>query len=66
MKNGDLAEFSSDGQSFSQQASTATPSAEAYGVKLCPGGVRVALLESAGVFSLNIFPNDSSETVSFL
>ena len=65
MMNGDLAEYSFDGSSFSSPVNTSNANSQAYAVELCPGGTKVALLEAAGVFSLTIFPADSSESVSF-
>ena len=65
MMNGDLAEYSSDGSSFSSTVNTSNTNSQVYAVKLCPGGTKVALLEAAGVFSLTIFPADAAESVSF-
>ena len=63
MINGDLAEFSSDGQSFSDTGSnTSNANAQVYDAKLCPDGARVVLLETDGVFSLKVFNADDTET----
>ena len=64
MMNGDLAEFASDGQSFSPVgANTSNSNSRVYGVKLCPEGVRIALMEEAGVFQLSVFSSDGTETL---
>ena len=63
MINGDLIEFASDGQTFSPTgANISNQNSRVYGAKLCPGGVRVALLENSGVFKLSIFASDGTET----
>jgi hypothetical protein len=62
MINGDLAEFSSDGQSFSDTDSNiSNTNAQVYDAKLCPDGVRVVLLETEGVFSLKIINIEGSQ-----
>ena len=66
MMNGDLAEYSSDGQLFQSPVITVNPNEEVFAVKLCPGGTKVAIMEAAGIFSLKIFPSDGSGSVSFL
>jgi hypothetical protein len=63
MINGDLAEFSSAGESFSSTGSnTSNANAQVYDAKLCPDGARVVLLETDGVFSLKVFNADDTET----
>jgi hypothetical protein len=50
MMNGDMAEFTSDGLSFSESGTNSTnPGGHVYGVKICPNG-KLALLETGGVF----------------
>ena len=66
MMNGDLAEYSSDGSSFSSSANTSNTNSQVYAVEVCPGGTKVTVLEAAGVFSLVIFPTDNSEPISFV
>jgi hypothetical protein len=66
MMNGDLAEYSFDGQLFQSPVITVHPNEEVFAVKLCPGGTKVAIMEAAGIFSLIILPSDSSGPVSFV
>ena len=66
MMNGDLAEYSSDGSSFTSPAPTSNANSQVCAAQLCPGGTKVVLLEAAGVFSLIIFPGDASEPISFV
>lgn len=68
MMNGDLAEYSSDGQFqlFQSPVITAHPNEEVFAVKLCSGGTKVAIMEAAGIFSLIILPSDGSGSVSFV
>ena len=66
MMNGDLAEYSSDGSSFTSPAPTSNANSQVYAAQLCPGGTKVVLLETAGVFSLVIFPADASEPIAFV
>ena len=66
MMNGDLAEFSSDGSSFTSSVNISNPNSQIYAAELCPDRAKVVILEAAGVFNLTIFPADDSGPVSFV
>jgi hypothetical protein len=66
MMNGDLAVFSSNGQTFSPSSTKiSNPNYRVFDVKLCPGGVKIAVLEKSGFFNLTIFPSGGSPPLSF-
>lgn len=63
MINGDVAEFSWDGSSFLRTSSKNFSSdGRMEGLKGCPMGFKIVLIETNGVFSLRIF-NSTNDLV---